>query len=438
MTSGAARRLPVPVVRTVPVDDPGDLIACLPEPSGLAWVRGGEGIVGWGVAARVDLGTGPGRFAAAQDAFDELAAALDVEDGVGRPGGGLTGFASFTFDEGSTGSVLVVPRVVVGRRDGTAWVTTVDLPHVPRLLPRPVPALPDGVRFTGSTLDPADWRRAVARAVERIRAGSLRKVVLARDLHAVSDAPLDPRAILRRLHDRFPDCFTYAVDGLVGSTPELLVRRAGSSVRSLVLAGTAARGADAVTDAALGTGLLQSIKDRQEHELAVASVREVLVPRTGPLSLESGPHLLKLANLQHLATSISAELRDPTPVLELVGALHPTAAVCGTPRDRAVEAIRELEGMDRGRYSGPVGWLDAAGNGEFGIALRCAQVDGRSARLFAGNGIVAGSDPVAELTETEIKLAAMQGALGGTGREHERVLDGELPRHVQALGRPGR
>jgi menaquinone-specific isochorismate synthase len=197
---------------------------------------------------------------------------------------------------------------------------------------------------------------------------------------------------------------------MVGATPELLARLQGDDVTSLVLAGSAPRGATPTEDQLRGEALLVSAKDRWEHELAVDSVRAVLQERCDRLEME-GPGVLRLANVQHLATRLQGRLVGAKGIGDLIAALHPTAAVCGTPRQAALDRIRSLEQMDRGRYSGPVGWLDADGNGEFGIALRCAEVNGSRARLFAGAGVVAESLPEAELEETRLKLLAMQSAL---------------------------
>ena len=252
--------------------------------------------------------------------------------------------------------------------------------------------------------------------MQRIKAGQLSKVVLARDLYATAVRDLDIRVILRRLAGRYPDCYTFACANLVGATPELLIRRQDDDVSSLVLGGTAPRGRDAAEDERLGAALLASAKEREEHEYAVVGVRAVLAARCDRLKMDSAPSLRRFANVQHLATWITGRLgggqaASEHSVLALADALHYTPAVCGTPAEPAMELIRDLEAMDRGRYAGPVGWVDARGNGEWGIALRCAQVDGRHARLFAGCGIVAGSDPEAELAETQAKFAAMQFAL---------------------------
>jgi menaquinone-specific isochorismate synthase len=276
--------------------------------------------------------------------------------------------------------------------------------------------VPGLIRWHDGSLTPPQWEQAVAAAVERIKADRLQKVVLARDLYASASGPVDERLLLGRLAARYPDCYTFACGGLIGATPELLIRRQDAQISALVLAGTAPRGDDPARDVALGAALLASAKDTEEHGYAAAGVRQSLAPLCDQLAVAPRPELLRLANVQHLATTISGRLArrgDGTipSVLALADAQHPTAAVCGTPTETAMELIRELEGMDRGRYAGPVGWVDSAGNGEFGIALRCADVDGPRARLFAGGGIVADSDPAAELAETVSKFRAMRFAL---------------------------
>jgi menaquinone-specific isochorismate synthase len=228
-----------------------------------------------------------------------------------------------------------------------------------------------------------------------------------------ADAPIDPRSLAGRLSERFPSCFTYVCDGLVGASPELLVRRTGRQAESLVLAGSIRRGVSPDEDAALELALTGSVKDQHEHRLAVESVLEVLAERALEVESDAAPHLLRLANVSHLATHVQAWLPAPPPsALALAADLHPTAAVGGTPRDTALNVIRELEAAPRGRYAGPVGWVDAHGDGEFALALRCAQLDGPHARLWAGAGVVAESDPAAEVAETGIKLeAALTGLL---------------------------
>jgi menaquinone-specific isochorismate synthase len=410
------------VVRTVPVADPGPLARQLPGPGATAWIRHGDGLAGWGEAARITLPAGAGRFTTADKWLRTLLDGAQVDDQVGRPGCGLVGFGSFTFDPASDGSVLIVPRLVLGRQAGQAWLTTVSATaggpaRWPERGPSPAPA--GVIRWHDGSLTAPQWARAVAAAVSRIQAGRLSKVVLARDLYASAAGAIDDRLLLDRLAARYPDCYTFACAGLAGATPELLIKRHGRRVSSLVLAGTAPRGNDPAHDAALGAELLASAKETEEHEYAAAGVHESLLPLCDRLTVADHPALLKLANVQHLATAVHGTLAArgnggaAHSALALAGALHPTAAVCGTPAEAAMELIRELEGMDRGRYAGPVGWVDGAGNGEWGIALRCAELDGPRARLFAGCGIVAGSDPETELAETQAKFNPVQVALEG-------------------------
>lgn len=398
-------------VHTVPVDDPDDLIAHLPDPSPLAWVRRGEGLVGWGEVARIRVGPGTDRFLRAEHELRSLLAGAAVVDDVGVPGSGPVAFGSFTFDPLARGSVLVVPRVVLGRRHGRAWLTTIGDGDGDAITEMRAVSAPTDVQWSDGALPPPAWMLAVGEAVRSVRAGRLDKVVLSRDVHARAAQPLDSRALLARLARRFPDCYAFSCAGLVGATPELLIRRDGDRIESLVLAGSTPRGNDEAEDEKLGAALLSSAKDVEEHEFAVASVRAALAPRCAELTVDPDPSLLVLANVQHLATSVVGRLDHDASALDVAAALHPTAAVCGTPTDAALNLIRELECMDRGRYAGPVGWLDARGNGEWGIALRCAEMDGARARLFAGNGIVGGSDPETELAETQAKLRAMQEAL---------------------------
>jgi len=413
------------VARTVAIDDAGDLVARLPHPGSVAWIRHGDGLAGWGEAARVTIPAGVDRFTTGEKWLRELFDSAEITDEVGLPGCGPVAFGSFTFDPASDGSVLVVPAVLLGRSAGRNWLTTIGDQRA-ALAPSIPAAAPAEVRWHDGSLTAPQWQRAVSAAVARIQAGHLSKAVLARDLYAVASDDIDVRVLLTRLAARYPDCWTFSCAGLTGATPELYIRRVGAEVRSLVLAGTAPRGASPAEDQALGAALLASAKDVEEHRYAVADVRTALAPLCDRLDIDGQPWLLHLANLQHLATGVTGRLagpRHPAPAagpfgehasaLALAAALHPTAAVCGTPTGAAMELIRELEGMDRGRYAGPVGWVDARGNGEWGIALRCAELDGRRARLFAGCGIVADSDPVAEIAETQVKFRPMQDALEG-------------------------
>jgi len=400
-------------VTTVRVSDPGDLLSGLPDRAPSAWIHQGDGLAGWGEAARLTLPAGVDRFAAGEKWLAALFDAATVSDAVQVPGTGPVAFGSFTFDPASEGSVLIVPSVVIGRRSGVSWQTTITSGSVappPAVAARTSPA---EVRWSDGSLTAPQWEQVVSAAVARIKAGEVRKVVLARDLQAWTSAAIDVRVLLDRLASRSPACYTFACAGLVGATPELLIRREGREVTSLVLAGTMGRGGSKADDEALSSALLGSAKNAEEHRYSVESVRDLLAPLCAELQVGPAPFLLQMADYQHLATSVSGVLAKDASALTLAASLHPTAAICGTPTEAALELIRELEGMDRGRYSGPVGWVDSRGNGEWAIALRCGEIDGNRARLFAGCGIVAGSQPESELAETETKFRPMRRALEG-------------------------
>lgn len=419
-----ARAATATVARTVEIDDPGPLHRLMTGPGALLFVENGEGLAAWGTHARVPLLDGGDRFPAAAAALGEIVSQLTVEDDLRLPGTGPVAFGAFTFDPGVRGSVLIVPRVVVGRGRGRAWRTVIgdDARPAPNQLAarRPDPA--DGrdrVRYAGSTIPEMAWVAAVDRAIAELRSGAADKVVLARDRRVWSHTPFDPRRLVARLTARFPGCQTFSIDGLVGASPEILVAKEGTAVRSLVLAGTAPRGDTEVDDTEHARALLGSDKDRREHVYAVESVRRALADDTRDLVVADAPEILRLANVMHLATPVTGALVDEAGItgrgsaLALAGRLHPSAAVCGTPTPRAQDMIRRLEGMGRARYSGPVGWMDSRGDGQWAIALRCAEVAGTRARLFAGAGIVDGSLPEAELEETRLKLRAMQSAFEG-------------------------
>jgi len=438
------------VVRTVALNGlPGGvgLLDLLPADGPLAWVRRGDGLVGWGEAVRIQT-SGPGRFAAADDAWRRLVARAVVRDDVRVRGTGPVAFGSFAFDDESpAGGVLVVPSVVVGRRGARAWLTTVtseaeaaarrgeeaageeadDEAGPPDFRPTRSPATapaaspapsPGAVYEQPGALDPGAWCEATRDIVARIRRGAVDKVVLARDVTVTAERPIDPRWVARRLARHHRDTWTFVVDTMVGATPELLVRTHRGHVASRVLAGTVRRTGERRADQAHADALAHSPKDLAEHRYAVASVAAALAPRCSSCRVPDTPYVLSLPNVAHLASDITGVLRaaEPRPSsLALAAALHPSAAVCGTPTDAARDVIREVEHLDRGRYAGPVGWLGADGDGEWGIALRAGRLasgDSRRMQLFAGCGIVAASDPAAELAESEAKLEPMRRALG--------------------------
>jgi menaquinone-specific isochorismate synthase len=406
------------VSRTVRVADPGPLLAMLPRAHPLAWIRRGEGLVGWGRTVRLRF-TGPNQFADAERAWQELLRRTVIRDEVGLPGTGPVAFGSFAFSPGSSaGGVLSVPEVLAGHRNGQWWLTTISNGSVlpPAGLPTPEPVTGHGqVTFAEGTLPAPTWENVVAQAIGRIAVGEVDKVVLARDLQARTGQPVDIRWLLSRLTERYPGTWTFSVEGMVGATPEMLVRRDKGLVASRILAGTIQRTGDDTHDLALAASLARSSKDLEEHEYAVRSVAEVLAPRCTSMNVPESPFVLHLANVMHLASDVTGVLRDDVTSLGLAAALHPSAAVCGTPTAAAAAMIDEIEGMDRDRYAGPIGWIDADGDGEWGIALRCARVDDADPtrlRLFAGCGIVAGSDPATELAESTAKLLPMREALG--------------------------
>jgi menaquinone-specific isochorismate synthase len=404
------------VARTVEITDPGALLELLPTDQPMAWLRRGEGIVAWGAAA-VCRTHGETRFEDASAWWRDLVRVAAVADEVGVPGSGLVCLGSFAFADQPGDSALLVPAVVVGRRGDRCWLTTIGdtADDLPVLATQPEPDAPVNLVFSDGALSGADWEGVVWEAVLHLNAGELEKVVLARDLIATADDPIDVRWPLRRLGRDYAMCWTFHVDGLFGATPELLVRREKGLVTSRVLAGTIRRTGDDEHDLTRAATLARSSKDLEEHEYAVRSVAEALAPHCSSMNVPEAPFVLHLPNVMHLATDVAGVVHDSdgANVLELAASLHPSAAVGGTPTKVAVEMIAEIEGMDRARYAGPVGWMDARGDGEFGIALRSAEINGNRVRLFAGCGIVADSDPEAELAEAQAKFVPVRDALGG-------------------------
>lgn len=397
------------VVRTRRVGDPGFLLDLAPADAHV-WLHGDQGFVAWGRFAEADF-DGPRSLTDAEKWWTEFATAARVTDDADVPGSGLVALGSFAFDPERSTSRLIVPEVIVGRRDGVCWVTTIGAEDEPDLRSHPAPARP--TRLTFAPASRGHWLATVSSAVARIAEGELDKVVLARDEVVRLDEPLDVRHPLRRLVQAYPSCWSFHLDGFFGSTPEMLVRRERGLVASRVLAGTIRRSGDDTRDLALAGSLARSSKDREEHEYAVRSVVDALEPHCASMNVPEAPYVLHLPNVMHLATDVAGVARDSQTALALAAALHPSAAVGGTPREAALRVIDQIEDLERGPYAGPVGWIDADGDGEWAIGLRSAAVedDGRQVRLFAGCGIVADSDPAAEWAESSAKLIPIRDAL---------------------------
>lgn len=431
------RRLIVETREIAPIDD---LLSFAHPRHPLAWLRRGEGFVALADATEIAILRVTGgqqdpstpRTPRLADAWRTLADAAVVDDAVQLPGTGLVGFGALVFDEHSASdSTIIVPSAIIGRRDGRSWITRIRRDGDPEdadLDPQPAAYGPSWAGTLGpGSMDAQGYQDAVRAGLSAIAAGRVEKVVLARDLVGTAPAGSDLRRLARALSTGYPDTWTYAVDGLIGASPETLVTVADGTVTARVLAGTIARGSDADSDVAASVTLMTSMKDRDEHEFAVQSVLATLRPHTRALAASDQPFALKLPNVWHLATDVEGELAEATSALDLVGVLHPTAAVAGTPTPAAINLIRELEPFDRGRFAGPVGFIDGSGDGEWAIALRCAQfgtpgsADGSGWRVdlasdipltaHAGAGIVAGSDPESELLETRVKFRPIVDAL---------------------------
>jgi menaquinone-specific isochorismate synthase len=379
---------------TIPIDAPDDLLAHL-GPDGFAWFGAQESLVTAGVAATVR----------AADACALLVRVVhDVDTAELPPAAGPIAVGALPFDAAPAGR-LIVPARVVGRDSaGRAWCTRIGRAAFPATRRRTGTAR----RFTvTSAIDLATWERMVRAALARIAAGELEKVVLARAVDIEADAPFDVVAVLDRLRHTQPGCTIYADGDFVGASPEMLIRVRGRDVESMPMAGTTPRGGSDADDDAAVAELATSAKEGDEHRLVVDAVLATLGDACDRIHA-AGPVAARLASVTHLATRVTGRLLDArTSALDLALALHPTPAVGGTPRAGALAVLHELEAFDRERYAGPVGWVHASGAGEFVVALRGAQLDGRAARLVAGAGIVAGSDPAAEWAETQAKLEPM-------------------------------
>jgi salicylate biosynthesis isochorismate synthase/menaquinone-specific isochorismate synthase len=414
---------------------PDDRFFCLEQPE-----RDGFALAALGAAATVEA-RGRHRFRELALGQRDLAARTYADDPAADPtrplGAGpvLVGGFAFAPEGGSAPewsslapAQLVLPEVALVRHGGQARLTLCAraddddpdalleraLARLEELSPAPMPLLdPDPVeraRVSGAA-PPSHYEAAVERAVERILAGEIEKVVLAREVRVHSGHELDPAPVLDALRGAFPACYCYCVGtpelAFVGASPELLARREGARAQTVALAGTTRRSADPAVDDHLGQQLASSPKEREEHAIVARRIQRTLDPVSLWVAVAEDPALVKVQNVQHLATPIRAQLREPLSAVELAGLLHPTPAVGGEPWEAAEPLIPALEGLDRGWYSGPIGWTDLSEDGEFFVALRCALLRGRVAHLYAGDGIVRDSVPAEELAETEVKLQAL-------------------------------
>ncbi len=403
--------------------------------------RGHRAIAGIGEAVELSA-YGPERFAEVRERWRALSATAVGDEPGAAPGGGPMAMGGFAFaaDGGRSPhwrefapARLGVPAVALVRSGDTTQTQvhmtlagliapddTVEerlqemLARTGELRSAALPLLdpaPTGRFQVSSSMPPEHYEQAVARAVEMIEEGRLQKIVLAREVQVHAPSAYDPAAIFGVLREEFPSCFVFCVgrgsSALIAASPELLVRREGQRVSTLALAGSSRRSADPAVDDHLGEQLLRDASYREEHAIVARRIERTLRGHSVWVAAAPEPELVRIANIQHLATPIRAQLASPVEALELAGMMHPTPAVGGEPLSVAAPLIPALEGLDRGWYSGPVGWTDATGDGEFCVALRCALLDGSVARCYAGNGIVRDSDPARELAETEVKLSAL-------------------------------
>lgn len=407
--------------------------------------RDGAALATLGCVTAIEPAGGPSRFEDAARAWRKLAREAVADPVAGPRGSGLVAVGGFSFAEtggasppwaGFAPASLHVPEVALARRgsevqltlaallapddDADAVVARLDARAHELRADRPLPLLdpdPAGTFRVVSTMPPEHYEEAVARAVQHIRSGAFEKIVLAREVEVHAPQHHDAAAVFGVLREAFPACNVFVVGrgdaAFIAASPELLVRRDGQRAASLALAGSARRSADPAVDDHLGEQLMQSAKDRGEHEIVRRRIERTLEPHAVWVTSNDEPTVVKVLNIQHLATPIRAQLAKPVPTIELVGHLHPTPAVGGEPLRDAAPMIPALEGMDRGWYAGPVGWTDANEDGEFCVALRSALLCGTVARCYAGVGVVADSDPASELAETEIKLAALLPVLAG-------------------------
>ena len=386
------------------------LLDLLPDENPFTWVRNGEGLVGWGVYAETTV-KGADRFDVARKWWHEQLDTFEINNEVHGAGTGPVLFTSFAFDQQEE-SRLVIPKVLVGIKNQTTWITWIGDENQPKLLEKPVGGPLPKVTWRESDINL--WKDQVRKAVAVIQRDSLDKVVLAREIIADIDSPVDPRTVLRKLAKDYPGTWVYSNSGLIGATPELLIRLNNSMVVSRVLAGTISKTGDDSKDLALAASLARSSKDLEEHEYAVRSVAEALAPFCSSTNVPDAPFVLHLSNVMHLATDVTGAIKEGHKVIDIfsiLSKLHPSAAVCGTPTSAAADLIKQLEGINRGRYAGPIGWIDARGDGEQGLALRCGYLKDKEVHAYAGCGIVSGSDAEHEAAESQAKLLPIINAL---------------------------
>jgi salicylate biosynthesis isochorismate synthase/menaquinone-specific isochorismate synthase len=437
---------------TVELDQGTDVAACVFASRGaeeryFVWEqpdREGFAIGALGSAATIDGVRGSDRFSSAAGQASDVMRDAVVDTDLSAPAAGpiwVGGFA-FAASGGNTPewrsyppALLVLPEITLVRRgrEVTATATATCRPgddpdeiaermraRLTGLRQDPMPLVdpdPVGGYELKSVRPPEEFERAVGEAARAVAAGEVRKLVLAREVTVSAGAPFKPAAVFDALRNGYPACYCFCVGSpeaaFLGASPELLVRRSGAVVSTVALAGSTRRSADPAVDDHLGERLLHSTKDLTEHGSVVRTIERSLAPHSVWVTAAEEPSLVKVANIQHLATPLRAQLAEPLSAIELAGALHPTSAVGGEPWERARALVAGLERLDRGWYAGPVGWMDSTEDGELCVALRCALLNGNVAHCYAGVGIVADSDPEAELAETEVKLQAVLPALTG-------------------------
>ena len=391
--------------------DEGSAFAELLGSNSSAFLSDKQGLIGWGEALRLEA-TGPNRIIELDTQWRDAVSNAEVTDEVNLSGSGLICFGSIAFsDKSPSTSVLVIPKVIVGKHQDKLWLTTVNIDKDKALDLISFDSTFTSASFEPGQITPEQYVLNVERAVEEIASKNIEKVVLARDLKASVSESFNINPVLRKLEKKFDTCYIYSVAGLFGASPELLVKVERKQFSARVLAGTAGRGTDPGVDQAIGSALFDSPKNRSEHKYAIDSLVASLQKFSDEIDVDDKPFSIALPNLWHLASDVRALLNSDASSLQVVNALHPSAAVAGTPRDKALEVIEAIENVDRGRYAGPVGWLGADGDGVWAIALRGAQLENNVLTAFAGCGIVAESDAQAELAEAVLKFKPIVDAL---------------------------